>query len=662
MLPRTRVPAFVRRVSERHVFCGYTRGMSNGADFVAWATDPARTADQLFTVELLIERARLWQEWPFRDRTLPFDEEMAAAKARKLNPAYRPTPARDEIEVLPQFAHRLTHLMLGGSCDRPLRNLEALRFFPALDDLSFANLEVADFSPLAALPRIRGLTVQKTGFLNFADRFQLAQIGAQPTLDRLWLSLRHPWPDVQAMANFPKLRELHFNGNILALTEVTTLPAVEFADVSVWPDGRVPLRDLRSLPAMPKLKLLKLATTVSLEGIERYASVVNLELRGEFRDLTPLSVMSNVTALTLTGEFFTDLTPLARMPNLREIDIVSERPIDLSPLTETPALRRVEFSRCAIMRTELAALNAGLLPEALDFLADAPRPLRPLKFFEFVKDDKAGPEFFRQQSDGIRKQRDAFYGHDRAFETAEVRSFHATLQTKLDGLLGRGWGLVGKVHGVSSAGWMNLGFKRFADTSRIREILQLLRETSAASRFPWEYLINVEPHGDMTDELADLKELEEEEKAPEDYWAVKYHEPQSVLREDAEHLQMRRETYNYLEREHLLRLREQQGEPVDPELFEAPDEVEPTPVDAEFEEEPNESKFEENDTGGVAIAPPPPPPPDEASLSDQLQYYVTLYEDCMVVGSNWAARARYNLGEAPVPWSVEFMGPDGSSA
>ncbi|HEY4282889.1 MAG TPA: hypothetical protein VGM62_07470 [Chthoniobacterales bacterium] len=36
-------------------------------DFLEWVSDSARTGDELFTVELLIERMRLSMQWPFRN-------------------------------------------------------------------------------------------------------------------------------------------------------------------------------------------------------------------------------------------------------------------------------------------------------------------------------------------------------------------------------------------------------------------------------------------------------------------------------------------------------------------------------------------------------------------------------------------------------------------
>jgi len=57
-------------------------------DFLKWVTDSARTGDELFTVELLIERMRVWPTRPFRERTVgDLEEKMRLQKERKFTPA-----------------------------------------------------------------------------------------------------------------------------------------------------------------------------------------------------------------------------------------------------------------------------------------------------------------------------------------------------------------------------------------------------------------------------------------------------------------------------------------------------------------------------------------------------------------------------------------------
>ncbi len=476
----------------------YDVRVSKPADFISWVTDPQRTNDELFTVELLIERMRAWQHWPFRDRGhLGFEEKMKVMKARRFNPAYRPLLPLDELEALQARVETVTYFTGNGTSDRPLRDLTALRFFPAMENINIHDVAVKDFSPLAVMPKLNWLTLMEGTELGGAHRYDFADLGPKPMLDHVFLSLRQAWPDLTAMATWTALNDLTYHGNLLAFSAIETLPAVQIANLQKGVDASTPLRDLRVFPTMPKVKRLMIAPTSSLEGIERYPTVVNLELGGDFTDLAPLVALEKVTFLKLTSEHFTDLTPLTRMPNLRELVLARERPLDISPLTDAPLLRRVDFERCATMRTELSALNAGLLPEADDFLAGTPRPLGPLPFYLLPKDDEAARAYLTERYNEPTEIRDAFYQGDAALEHAESRSFHTQLFAELNRLLGHRWGYV-NIDGSAKAGRIMIAFKRYQDTARIREIIQLLRELSSRSRFPWVFDLHVEPHGDLS--------------------------------------------------------------------------------------------------------------------------------------------------------------------
>ena len=632
--------------------------MSDTTDnFLAWVSDPQRSSDQLFTVECLIERSRSRQDWPFRDRAEPFDELLEKLKARKFNPAYRPVLERDEVEHLHREREKATHFRGHALGDRLLRDIEALRFFPGLEDVSLASSDLSDLSPLRDLLKIKRLDVSEYGDIGGHHALQFSQCGEMPVLDLLHLSLRYAWPDLRALAHWPVLRELRFNGNILAWLDVETLPAVEVVYIHGWVNLETPLRDLRRFPTMPKVKLLGLKNISSLDGIERYPTVLNLELGGDFRDLSPLTALPHVTYLKLTGEFFADLTPLTRMPSLREIVFVRERPLDLSVLTDAPHLRRVEYERCAIIRTELGALNAALIPEETDFLAETPRPLAPLKLYRIGPENKAGSEWFRRTDEEIAQAREKHFGGDLALAHAEYRSANTTLQRCFDQLLGRGWGLLSSSRG-SFGGQMHLSFKRYQDTLRIREIIQLLRQFSAAQRFPWGFLVSVEPHGDMSYELEQLKELDEQAKEPEGHWLKKYFQPDAVLKENDELAQRYEESYELLEREHLYHLQQQQGVEIDPRLTEPLPESPPAatepPEDETEEESLTENTGDDDDEGGVAIAPPPPAPPGTDSLGEELSYYLQLREN-FVLSNRDTDRASYALGLEPEDLNPESV-------
>ncbi len=632
--------------------------MKKAGNFLTWVTNPQRTNDELFTVELLLERMRCWQHWPFRDRSLPFDQHQAAKKERMRNPAYRPSLPLDELEALQERADTVTYFAGDAMSDRPVRDVTALPFFPALVNLHLTHTELADLSPLGHLPEVDWLTLMEKPDFVPSEPWDFAQLGAKPKLAHVHLSLRQPWPNLAAIATWPAAREFIYNGNLLALEEVETLPGSEMVRAQKWVGAAVSLRNLKRFPAMPKVKRLHLEPTASLAGIERYPTLLNLEIGGEFTDLTPLEALANVTFLKLTSEHFTDLGPLTRMPKLRELVFVREKPIDLSKLTDAPQLRRVAFERCATMRTEVAALNAGLPPEADDFLAETQRPLGRLKFYLIDRENELALKYQTGRSTELREMRDRYYAGDEALEKAEARCFLTNLFAELTALLGPRWGFV-QVDFATKAGHVLLAFRRYKDTIRIREIIDLLRRLSARARFPWTFDVSVEPHGDMSYDLEQLDALEAKAKEPAGHWAAEYTKKEFVLEENEEYERQQRERYEQLEREHLHNLQQQAGEEPfeDLSLLAAAGELDDEDDDEEEEDEMEDllsaADSDDDESGRVALAPPPPAPPGTEDLSEQLSYWIQVLEDCLLTSPMWAERARYGLGENPVPWTPE---------
>jgi hypothetical protein len=631
-------------------------------NFVAWATDPRRTSDELFTVEVLLEKLRISPKWPFRDRRQDFDEQWETTNTRRLNPAHRPSLPLDELQLLQQSAEIVTAFGHSGMSDRSIRDLTALSYFPGLEDINLTNTNVSDLSPLRPLKRLKHFTLMQAGRFVEVHPLDLGQLGEMPVMETAFLSFGHSWPGLRAMATWPLLRELRFHGSILAFAEIDELPALEFLLINGSADDNTQLRDLKKFPTMPKLKRLTLYSTASLEGIERYPTLLNLEIGGHFQSLSPLRNVPNATAVVLTAEQFQDLSPLLRMPKLREVMFHRERPLDLAPLSEAPHLRRVEYERCAFIRTELTALNAALIPEETDFLAEEPRPLQPTKFWLVPKDNEAAKKFVIDRTTELAEMRTKSYDGDVALTTAETRSALYVMQARLDAMLGRGWGLTSSW----GKGRMYLNFKRYKDTTRIREIIQLVREFSAAQSLPWLFEIMVEPHGDMTYELKQLKELEKKEKEPEGHWLAPVLDAAAAARENEELAERYHTYYQMLERQHIYQLQQQYGgerDPTFPQPPRPPTSKPPSPraieeADDEDEEEdqlPDQSLSsnqdqDDDDSGGVAVAPPPPAPQGTPDLSDHLCYAIEVFEDAIFVNEGWADRARYGLGEAPVEW------------
>ncbi len=76
---------------------------------------------------------------------------------------------------------------------------------------------------------------------------------------------------------------------------------------------------------------------------------------------------------------------------------------------------------------------------------------------------------------------------------------------------GRGWGVF-EEHFTS--------VKRYANTKRTMELVEVERKYSALSRWPQHVTLVVEPHRDMTDELEEIQARDAAAPAPDDGYLI----------------------------------------------------------------------------------------------------------------------------------------------
>jgi hypothetical protein len=600
--------------------------MELAEQFRVWALEPVRTNDELYTIELLVESARvLWCQRHQRYERPDWDARHAHSKQRMLNPAYRAHISREKLDALVEVWADMRVFRTPVHNDRPLGELETLRFFPQLTDVEISG----SFTRIDALAGLRELKSLSLASGAVADIGALAGL---PKLKTLRLSLHAPWPAISALAALPSLRHLHFRGNLLVLRDIPGLPAVVEAEFNADFHWKTPLRDLSELPAMPVVRQLRVESVAGLAGVERFPAL-NLQLEGPFADLSPLAAQSSVTWLRLQGQGFHDLRPLSHMAALRELRLERELPLDLSPLADAPRLRQAWVHGCDILATELAAINALLPPWADDFLLPHPRPLAPLCF---IAVDRSAADYKAACALPDRPDpRAAFYGEDKAYAAAENCWFEAELRRRLDALLGRGWR--GRVHDSTSwsshgtPGGCQLTLNRYEDTLKLREVVRILRELMAAMPFPWEILLIIEPHGNLDESMADIAARDDDD------------EETAIARERMDWQDSRRrerERREFLERQYRLRLQQEQGLPINAEDFSPPPEI----------EEPED----EDADGGAVLDPGSNEGAD--SLGASLVLYAILSEQVLSVWLSDAELAADYYGEKPLNWH-EFPGP-----
>lgn len=348
-----------------------------------WMVDRKRTDEEAYFAELLIpiglsawrvaHNVTIDHDWPAERAA-----EAAMKKARKLNPAHRERLNRAEAERAAEGLMSAKYLHFSCREDRPLRDISGLRFLPHIENLSCSQTEITDWTPLSSLTNLQSLTI----FDSEAE--DLRPLSHCTALRYLFLSAWQPWPIFENLENLTQLEHLHWHVNFLSIEGVRRLERVN--TVHLGSPINLPLRNATRLPEMPVLRSLEIDDIQRLDGLERYATIQHLKLRGRFSNLRPLASLTNLTHLELWSDHLDDLSPLAGLPELRWLSIRTERPLDVYSLTSSPKLHEVVLKGCEANERELPILNAALRPWDEEFLSPEPRPLPPLRFTTRPKD------------------------------------------------------------------------------------------------------------------------------------------------------------------------------------------------------------------------------------------------------------------------------------
>ena len=501
-------------------------------------------------------------------------------KERSLDPAHQPDYSREDAghaeEVLPEFKK----FCLPFHDDRPLRDLSFLRFCPPLEAIELRQTEIRDWSPLLFQTALTKFDVWRDQVVR-----DLRVLGRLTRLQTMHLYLSVPWPDLRGLENLTELRDLHYNGNVLAFRDVPVLPQVRVFEIGHLGSFDIPLRTVHDLPAMPELRRLKLDNTTELDGIERYTKLLNLEVYGYFTDLTPLTALTELTHLIISGGDYETIAPLARLPNLRRLTVRHEVPPDFTPLADAPRLHEVVMEVSHIVPPELASLNAMFTSWSDDFALPQPRPLAPLKLLH--RSLKKGDPKTEETSTAAPRD----WGDDDEMGKSEARWFVREANRRLRQLLGDG-GCHFDEHGLHP-GHDLITVSRPEDIDRVPEIAQCLRELFAAARHPWELLLIVDSLGryerDMDEIYADDDEEFNAEKEREEW-------------EDQRERQ--RERREFLERKYRHRLEQELGTPAAP--------MPPAPANGEEDADTLQTTAEET--------------PSAYDLGTRLHLYSTLTE------------------------------------
>lgn len=583
--------------------------MAAHEEFIAWALSPERTLEEAYCAERIVEDGYMHWSMANGQGMPPWDARHKLAKKRRQNPAHRTTLDPVVVRRAAEKLSAIDNIDLSSWDDRPIRDLSALRFFPHLKRLSIYGHEFTDVSVFRALPRLEELA------LSSEELEDLTPIASLTALKSLRLHLRAPWPVVTGFEALTALELFHWLGNLLPLEEIPRLGQVRDAKFTSGGCG-LPLRNATRLPEMPWLEMLELDGLHRLDGITRWPRLRSLKVDGTYKDLQPLTGLRGLTHLTLQGEFTRDLTPLAQLPDLRRLTVISSHPQDYSVLAETPRLHEVVAQGCKINKMELATLHAVLAPWEDEFAEPEPRPRHRARFT--VRDLKEYPKNPRDSLGPESRWED-----NKLMASSESHWFVTRLNAALSALLGRkGWGHA-SCH-ATGVGWISLQSLEAAE--QLAVVVETTRQLLCTTRLPWHVHFQVSLR-DPADHDPDPEEREEE---------TEEQAMQRELEEIRDHKKRRKEDEERLEKEHRMRLLQQEGKPVSPEEFASPEDTRLIPAGA------TAAKVEEDEED--AEEKEKPAAPKEQTLAQRLWVHGVISEDGLVVDLKTQQAAEHLMG------------------
>lgn len=327
--------------------------------FVQYALSGELNEDATHTVSLLIDRARIRYDDHYFD---DWDQEQDAEDA---SPSF-------DVQHVPRAAEELAGLegvsMQGfNKAKRPVRDLAAFEFLPALRQLVLEGNEPKSLAPLRHCQQLERLHLGECGLTD------LSIVAELPLLN--YLNIAHnPVADLSPLEQLPSLRTLTISvDQIPALEALGELPALRRLEFAY--DYDKCFESFARFPSMPELRVILGAEVESLEGLERFTKLENLvNCSGSCRSIEPLGELPQLTHANILKCEVSDLWLLAGATNLRSFILLTEcEELDPTPLSSLPKLHELSV-KCGEGRTSVSGpVEAMLSSWDEEFLAPEPR-------------------------------------------------------------------------------------------------------------------------------------------------------------------------------------------------------------------------------------------------------------------------------------------------
>ncbi len=277
---------------------------------------------------------------------------------------YRAKVDEEELKLAWELLSKKSWISLQNiSNQKPITTLAPLAGLHQLNSLIIIGNRIKDLSPLTGLTALRRLAADRN------DIIDLAPIQNCHELRDVSLT-ENPIGDFSPLTSLPGLTELSLSVDQLpAFQKCIELFSLE--QLSIRGDGLIP--SLESFPQMPALRTLRLDNVRSLEGIERFPSLLNLHVVGCFDRLDAIVALRQLTHGNLHSSQALDVTPLSALYTLRKLSLHCPAVIGLSELSRLPALHDISCWEGAKNSPGLDALKKTLSTWDHEFLAPTRR-------------------------------------------------------------------------------------------------------------------------------------------------------------------------------------------------------------------------------------------------------------------------------------------------
>ncbi len=345
----------------------------SATSFVEYASSADLTLDEIYTIELLIDRVR-----SRFDEAYTWDERNRVGELR-LRADYQPQFFTEHLEPAERVLQGLTWLSFQGEKGRPVRDLTALRYLSALRGVALAGNEITDISPLAHCRDLRRIFLREDGVKDISalagcDRLEELELGSTPI------------ENFSALESMVGLRELSISAaQLLYFKQVARVPSLRKLEL-----GLGSFQSFENFPEMPELRAIWGADVRSLEGVEKFPkleNLTNLTLAEAGASLEPLRAVTHLTHANIFCISVESLEPLSKLYRLRDFSLYAETEApDFTPLDGLPALHEVVIKCDSEEVPGLDKLRATLPAWDVEFRAAASRHT-PSLALEVVEQD-----------------------------------------------------------------------------------------------------------------------------------------------------------------------------------------------------------------------------------------------------------------------------------